>query len=126
MNALLSLGKWLFALPLAVFGVNHFMYAGPMSGMIPAYLPGGIFWVYLTGACLVAAAVSMLIGKMDKLAATLLGIFMLILVALMHLPGCMDPLTRMSSMPMLLKDLMIAGASFMYAQHLATDRSVIG
>lgn len=126
MNALLSLGRWLFALPLAIFGVNHFMYAEPMSGLIPAYLPGGIFWVYLTGAALVAAAVAMLIGKYDKLAATLLGIFMLIMVALIHLPGCMDELTRMSSMPMLLKDIMIAGAAFMFAQHLATDRSIIG
>ena len=34
---------------------------------------------YLTGVALIAASVSMLIGKMDKLATTLLGVMLLLI-----------------------------------------------
>ena len=69
MNAILNLGKWLFAVPFLVFGVFHFLGAKDMAGMVPF---GGEIMVYITGVALVAAAVSMFIGKYDKLATGLL------------------------------------------------------
>jgi putative oxidoreductase len=121
MNAFLSLGRWLFMLPFAIFGLFHFMGADGMAGMVPSYLPGGVLWVYLTGAALVAATVSMAIGKYDKLAATLLAVFLLILVLLIHLPGAMAG--DQSAMSMMLKDIIMAGAAMMYATDRAQDKS---
>jgi uncharacterized membrane protein YphA (DoxX/SURF4 family) len=121
MNGFLSLGRWLFMLPFAIFGLFHFMNANGMAGMVPSYLPGGVLWVYLTGAALVAATVSMAIGKYDKLAATLLAVFLLILVVLIHLPGAMAG--DSTSMSMMLKDIIMAGAAMMYATDRAQDKS---
>ncbi|WP_367391399.1 DoxX family protein [Lewinella sp. LCG006] len=122
MNALLNLGKYLFAVPFLVFGAFHFMAAEQMAGMVP--IPGGIIWVYLTGVGMIAAAISVFMGKMDKLATFLLGVLMLIFVFTLHLKGAMDG-DQMSTTS-LLKDLIIAGASWMYAGHMAKDDSVIG
>lgn len=82
---------------------------------------GQVWLVYLTGACLIAAAASMLLGKYDKLASTLLGIMMLIFVFAIHLKPAMA-----GDMGQLLKDTMLAGGAWIYAKYVATDNSVIG
>lgn len=120
MNVILSLGKYLFAIPFAVFGVFHFMNADAMSGM--AF--GQSILVYITGAALIAATISMLIGKMDKLATFLLGIMLLVFVFAVHLQGAMGG--DQMAMTSLLKDLMLAGGAFIYAGHVAKDNAVIG
>ncbi|MCC6283075.1 MAG: DoxX family membrane protein [Saprospiraceae bacterium] len=128
MNAFLSLGRWVFALPFAIFGLFHFMNADVMANyVVPPYMPAKAIWVYLSGAGLIAATVSMLIGKYDKLATTLLGVFLLLLVLMVHLPGAMaGGEGSQSAMSSLLKDLSLAGAAMMYALNYAKDRSVIG
>lgn len=120
MNSILSLGKYLFAIPFAVFGVLHLMNAEAMKGL--AY--GQTFLVYLTGVALIAATVSMLIGKMDKLATVLLGIFLLITALAVHLPTVMGG--DQGALGQILKDLSLAGGSWLYALHNAKDNSVIG
>lgn len=110
----------MYAIPFAIFGLFHFMNAEAMKGM--AF--GSSILVYLTGAALIAATVSMLIGKLDKLAATLLGVFLILMVLLVHLSGAMDG--DQSSVTMLLKDLMLSGGAFMYAKNEASDSSVVG
>src|SRR5690606_14445024 len=86
MNAVLNLGKYLFIIPFAVFGIFHFMGAKDMAGMAPF---GGEIMIYITGLAHVAAVVSMLLGKMDKLAATLLGVMLLIFALTIHLNSAM-------------------------------------
>ena len=73
---------------------------------------------------LIAAAVSMIIGKLDKLAAVLLAVMMLLFVALIHAKGAAAG--DQAATGNLLKDLMLAGAALMYAKTSARDNSVIG
>lgn len=122
MNALLGAGKYLFAIPFLIFGAFHFMNADAMAGMVP--LPGGAIWVYLTGVALIAAAVSIFMGKMDKLATFLLGVMLLIFVLALHLKGAMAG-DQMST-SMLLKDMAMAGGAWIYAAYAAKDNAVIG
>jgi uncharacterized membrane protein len=124
MNGIINLGKYLFALPMAIFGIMHFMNAKAMAGMAPF---GGEVMVYISGAALIAAAVSIFIGKMDKLAAVLLALLLIIFVLSIHLPGVMsgDEAQMMSSMPNLLKDVALAGGALMYAG-MAKDNAVVG
>ncbi len=114
-NALGGIAKYLIAIPSAIFGVLHFMGADMMAGMVP--IPGGAIWVYITGACLIAAAVAIVIGKKARLAATLLGVLLLVFVLAIHLPGTIagGDGGQMSLMSML-KDLMIAGGALTYAK----------
>ncbi len=107
-----TIGRYLYALPFAVFGIFHFMNAGQMAGMVP--IPGGVFWVYLTGIAFLAFCVSIIIETKVRLAGILLGIMLLIFVLSIHLPavigGEMQP-----SMTNLLKDLALAGGAWFIA-----------
>lgn len=126
MNAVLGLGKYLFAVPFAIFGIMHLMNADAMAGMAPF---GGSIIVYITGLALIAAAVSIIIGKYDKLATALLGLMLLLFVLLLHAKGlanAADAGASQMSMTNLLKDLALAGAAWMYAAALSKDNSVIG
>ncbi len=126
MNAVLNAGKYLFAVPFAIFGVMHLMNAEAMAGMAPF---GGSFIIYVTGLALIAGAVSIIIGKMDKLATVLLGVFMLLTALLVHAAGvanAADEMAASMSMSGLLKDLSLAGAAWMYAKSMAKDNAVIG
>jgi putative oxidoreductase len=117
-----TLGKYLFAIPFAVFSSFHFMNAEAMAGMVP--IPGGAIWVYVTGAGLLAAAISIVIGKKDKLATFLLGVLMLLTALTIHLPGVMEDSMNPVHMGNLLKDLALAGAAWMYSGSVgARDKS---
>jgi putative oxidoreductase len=113
---LTKVGKYLFAIPMALFGVFHFLGAENMAAMVP--IPGGVIWVYLTGVALLAAAVSIIIGKKARLASALLGIMLLIFVLAIHLPAVMaggDGEQSQMNMIMMLKDIAMAGGAFIFA-----------
>jgi len=78
-NATISrIGTIFYALVIAFFGINHFMYGTGMQKMVPAFLPGGVAWVYITGACLLLAAIAFLINRQVRLAGFLLCLFLLL------------------------------------------------
>ena len=102
------IARILFIIPLLGFGSGHLMNAGDMAGMVP--VPGGVFWIYLTGVALLAAAVSIIIKKKAALATLLLGIMLVLFVALIWVPqlGAED---NMNAMTMMFKDLGLAGGA---------------
>lgn len=113
-SPLTKLGRFLLAIPMAIFGIFHFMGAEGMAKMVP--IPGGVIWVYLTGVALIAAAVSIIMQKKARLASTLLAVMLLLFVLLIHLPGVSAGGDGgQMSMMNLLKDLAIAGGALVYA-----------
>lgn len=107
-----TIGRYLYALPFAVFGIFHFINAGQMAGMVP--IPGGVFWVYLTGLAFLAFCVSLIIEMKVHLAGILLGVMLIIFVLSIHLPGVMGG-EMQPSMTNLLKDLALAGGALYIA-----------
>jgi uncharacterized membrane protein len=107
----------LFAIPFFMFGVNHFVYGQKMAYLIPSYVPGGVFWVYFTGVCLIAAAASIVTKIQGKLAMHLLALLLLIFVVTLHIPGMgsANADIKMMSMMALLKDLGLMGGALLLA-----------
>jgi putative oxidoreductase len=103
-------GRILYGLPLLVFGLLHFVGAQMMAGMVPAFVPGGILWVYITGVALILAAVAIMANRLAALASLLLGIMLLGFALTIHLPMLMGG--DQNAMPNLLKDTALAGAAF--------------
>jgi len=110
-----TIARYIFAVPFAIFGLMHLMNGGAMAGMVPSFIPGGVLWVYLTGIALIAASVSIIMQKMEKMAALLLGVLLIIFVLTIHLPMVMNPDTMQMGMPNMLKDLSLAGAAFFFS-----------
>lgn len=126
MNAILTgFGKFLLFVPLIGFGVKHLYNAQELAGMVPAFFPGGIFWIYLTGTAMLLAVVSNLVGKFDKLAFFLAGLMILVFALTIHFRGMMDGGSPMV-MFNLLKDLGLAGACWLFAARFSRDSSIIG
>jgi len=73
-----------FGIPWIVFGIQHFMYADFVSGLVPAYMPVRIFWAYLTGVAMIAAGISFIIRRQVRLAAFLLGCMLLLFILMLH------------------------------------------
>ena len=117
MEALPKVGRFLYALPMAGFGVLHFMMGDAMAGMVP--IPGGIIWVYITGAALLAAVVSILTGKHAVLATRLLGLMLLIFATTIHLRMVIGG--DMNAMSMVFKDTALAGGAFILSGVLAAE-----
>ncbi len=110
-----TISRFLFALPIMVFGALHFMNAQGMSMLVPSFIPGGIIWVYLTGLALLAASIAIMANRYAQWASLLLGILLLSFALTVHLPGVMNPDTMAASLPNLLKDTALSGAAFAFA-----------
>src|SRR6266852_5975797 len=83
----LPLGRVSLAVPLAVFGAEHLTSAQAIMKLVPAWMPGKLFWTYFVGVALIAAALSFIFQVWIRLSATLLGIMFFCFVAMMDLPG---------------------------------------
>lgn len=109
------ISRFLFAIPMLLFGVFHFMNASDMAGIIPQWLPFPVFWVILTGIALVGAAISIIIQVWDYWASFLLGLMLLVFVLTIHLPAALDGAEPTS----LLKDLALVGGAWFYTGYIA-------
>jgi putative oxidoreductase len=126
LNNILNLGKWVFAIPFAVFGFMHISNATQMASQVPAYFSGGSMWVYLTGFAQMAFAASIVVGKYDKLAAVLCATMLLTFILTLHLPSLSNLEMSKLAMTNALKDLGLIGGAMMYASRFANDTSVVG
>lgn len=115
------LGRILLALPFLVLGVMHFPGADNMAGMVPSWIPGGVFWVYLTGVANIAAGVAFITGKQARLAGLLTALMMIVFILTVHLPGMSNPEMAQFSLISILKDLGLAGGALLIA-HLSDSK----
>jgi uncharacterized membrane protein YphA (DoxX/SURF4 family) len=81
-----TLGRVFVAISLIVFGIQHFMYGGFVAGLVPAFMPGRLFWAYFVGVAFFAAAAGILYKLLARPAATMLGMMFFLFVVLLHIP----------------------------------------
>jgi uncharacterized membrane protein YphA (DoxX/SURF4 family) len=85
-DRIVSPGRIFIAISLVVFGIQHFIYANYLAGLVPAWLPGRLFWAYFVGVAFVAAAIGAVDPKMTRTAGILLGMLFLLFVVTLHIP----------------------------------------
>jgi uncharacterized membrane protein len=113
-----KIGTILYALVIGFLGVNNIFKAAGIQNMVPSFIPGGVFWAYLTGFCLIAAAISFLINKQVRLAGLLLAIFLIIVVLTADLASvnkAPDEIAAIYATRNLVKDVGLAGAALIIA-----------
>ena len=81
---------YLLSIVMIVFGVYHFMQPKMMLIYVPDFMPGGIIWVYFTGAAFIVASIAFLTNKLVILAGYLLAALLLMFVLTIHLPNYLD------------------------------------
>jgi uncharacterized membrane protein YphA (DoxX/SURF4 family) len=111
----IALGCIFIAVSLAVFAPEHF--GGPMSipDMVPSWMPAHVFWAYLVGCALFAAATSLTARKFLTLSSTLLGLMFFLFVCMMHIPNALAEPRNRFAWTYALRDLSFAAGAWALA-----------
>ena len=109
------LGPVFLAVPIAVFGTEHFTATKILAGMVPRWIPGHLFWALFVGACLIGAALSIAVRKYTGIAAALLGLTILLFVLLIHIPGVANAPSSRLLWVVALRDLAFSGGALSVA-----------
>ncbi len=83
---LIPLGFYTLVFEVIVFGFDHFLYVRYVKALVPAWIPGHVFWTYFAGAALIASGLGMIFRVKARLAATLLGAMLFTWVLVLHIP----------------------------------------
>jgi uncharacterized membrane protein len=114
-DKLITLGSVFIAVPLAVFGTDHFCGPRPIQDIVPSWMPAHLFWTYFVGCALLAAATSLTVRKFVRLSSTLLGLMFFLFVCMMHIPNALaDPKNRVA-WAVALRDLSFSGGAWALA-----------
>lgn len=121
-DVLFVLARLSFGIGLIGCGASHFVYAQAAADMIPAWMPGRLFWTYLTGAGHIAAGLSLSAGVLMRFAAPLLCFMLASFIVLLHVPRVLaDPTSRHEWTMLLVAGLFNGGAWILTGSVLRKD-----
>jgi uncharacterized membrane protein len=94
---LVAVACFLFAIPIGIFGVEHFLNPNFAPGIpqdnpalkipMPSWLPAHVLWIYLTGTIFVLSAITIIITRRyARTASVLIGATVLVIIALVYIP----------------------------------------
>ncbi|MDN4165113.1 hypothetical protein QWY31_06350 [Cytophagales bacterium LB-30] len=138
MDKILNIGKYLFPLSFLLYVGLHVGKPDVGASFVPDFLPFPYFWNYFTLVCIVLFIVSATIQKYDKLAYSLMALYVLLMAILVHLPMALgnnlptemmvSDLGRTQELEMInvFRNIMVAGALLGFAKYVATDKRIIG
>jgi len=115
MKNLTTVGRILFALPFAVFGINHFLMMDYYMGMLTSFVPLGGYTIILTGLIMIAVSISIITKKFIRLSTLILAGLLFVFVVTIHIPHLFDGTDRTAILIALLKDISLMGGSLMIA-----------
>ncbi len=133
----LSSGRFLFAITMVLFGIDHFIYASFVATIVPPWIPWHLFWTYFVGVALIGAGLGILFKKHAQFSATLLGGMIFLFVLLIHLRLLANrPEDMFATRSMFgdfpgrlincMKDLGLSGAAFIFAGMQSKSWRVLG
>ena len=115
MKNLTTIGRILFALPFAVFGINHFLQMDFYFGMMTSFIPKTGYVMILTGIMLIAASISIITKKFVILSTLLLAALLLIFILTIHVPHLLHGTDSIVTLIAMLKDISLMGGALMIA-----------
>ena len=115
MKNITTIGRILFALPFALFGINHFLQTDYYLGMLTSFIPLGAYTIILTGIMLIVASISIITGKFVKFSTIMLAILLFIFIITIHIPHLFSDSDKTVTIIALLKDISLMGGSLMIA-----------
>jgi uncharacterized membrane protein len=116
-DKLIVLGPVFEAVSLAIFAAEHFLAAKGMSGIVPRWLPGPMFWTYFFGVALAAAAISFIVWRGVGWSSALLALFFLLIVATVDLPNLQKGLHDRFFWILTVRETCFAGGAMVLAGH---------
>lgn len=115
MKSMTTVGRILFALPFAIFGINHFIMMDYYMGMLTSFIPRTGWVMVLTGIIMIAASISIITRRLIRLSTIILAALLFIFILTIHIPHLIHGFDKTATMIALLKDISLLGGSLMIA-----------
>ena len=95
-----------------------------MAGGVPPFFPGGVLWVYISGAGFILAGIAIITNIQKTLACYLLAFVLLVFVFTIHVPAYLSAEGAARAMPRvnILKDVAIAMGALIIGNHVNHHR----
>jgi len=120
-KSLLTVTRLFIAVPILFFAVEHFLHPEfapgvPLALRTPEWIPIRLFWGYATGAVFLITGLSLLANRKTRLAATWLGLIILVLCLAIYLPIVISkPSDIGNGLNYLMDTLLLSGAAIAFA-----------
>ena len=115
MNKIATIGRILFALPFAFFGINHFVMMDYYMGMLTSFIPQTAFVMILTGLMLIVASISIITKKFVILSTFLLAGLLFLFIVTIHIQHLIKGVDTTVTLITMLKDISLMGGSLLIA-----------
>ena len=125
-DRVIVLGPVFEAVALAMFAMEHFTAARVLAQIVPKWLPGHLFWTYLVGIALMAAALSFIAWRCVRWSAALLALLFLIIVATIDLPNLPANLHERLFWILTVRELCFASGAMVLAGSVWAPGSPVG
>jgi uncharacterized membrane protein len=126
LDKIVALANLCFAIPLAVFGAEHFAAARGIMQIVPKFMPWPLFWTYFVGVALLAASLSIAAKIQVRWSGLLFGIMMFLFVAMMDFPGTLADLHNRISWVLLAREMSFGAGGWVLAGGALARRDAPG
>ena len=138
MDKILNSGRYIFPLSFLLYIGLHLGKPDVGAAFVPDFIPFPYFWNYFTAICILLFILSAVIGKYDKLAYSLMALYVLLMAFLVHLPRAMGygvdlaamtvDMNREKELEMVnfFRNIMITGALLGFAKYVSRDKRNAG
>jgi uncharacterized membrane protein len=82
----IPMGSLFFSITMIVFGIEHFLYPDFVATLVPAWIPGHLFWTYFAAIALIGAGLAIILRVRLKGVAILLGTMIFLWFLFLHIP----------------------------------------
>jgi uncharacterized membrane protein len=108
-------GRILLAIPMIYFGYAHVRFAQGVGNLVPTWMPWHLFWAYFCGLALVSAGLGILFKVKVRLAATSVGVMILLFCVLLNGPLAFKAVRNVDLWTSLFHTFAWSGAAFSLA-----------
>ena len=119
---LILIGRLCLGVFLILCGIEHFVFAQFVAPLVPAWIPGSMFWTYFSGVALIAGGAGLILTMTARVAGALSGLMIFLWFLLLHVPRAMAVNNR-NEWTAVFEALAFSGIAFVLAGSLRKGES---
>jgi uncharacterized membrane protein len=120
----IKIARYLFAVWIIPVGLSHFFYVKGTINLIPTWIPGRMFWAYLTGAGHIASGLGVLFSVLPRVALFAEAGMLSVITLLVWAPVTLAHPTSRTPWTAFWISWVIAGAIWVLAQEMAGTKAI--
>lgn len=123
LQPLVSISPLFLSAFLILCGIQHFLFVTFVATLVPAWIPGHVFWTYFAGIALIAGGIGILIPKLTRIAALLTGFMIFLWIVTLHIPRALADLHNSNETTAVFEAIAMSAMAFLIAAR--AERSTV-